>query len=428
MRIRVPRFGHQASRYIVAHALATSGYLGIYNLLKLLFVIRLGFGPEYLGWYNAAGAGAYSLMGIPSGLLGRRYGRGRMIRLGGVLLVVGFAANPLAVSMPGRLYPVFPFLMQAITSFGWSLTIVNHVPNLLSAATPETRGQVTYWNQGVRGAGTFVGTLVGGLLPGMFGAILGQSLDQPLPYALAMASAVVLSVGSLATLFTIHGDPVDQAKVEDEGSPARSPFPYLPVALILAFILFRQGSWTTSRAFLNAFMDKELLMATATIGAISSAGQLVGIAASFLTPRLTRRFGDGGVLIGTSVALALSLGILVLAPNALTASIAQISIFIGSAVYLPTLQLFMLEMIAPEWRSMAYGALSMMMGGSFALSSMIGGYMIAGRGYRALYSYGVVLALLATTVIAWIARNRNRILARLAAPPLGKADEPASTE
>jgi len=412
VRIRIPRFGRKATLYIIGHALATAAYLGIFSLLKVLFVLRLGFGPEYVGWYNAAGAIAYSAMGIPSGMLGQRFGRGRMIRLGGVILVLGYALTPLTVSMPGAFRAAFPFVLQAISSFGWSLTIVNHVPNLLSAATSETRGQVTFWNQGVRGAGTFAGTLVGGLLPALFGALLGASLDQALPYGLAMASAVVLSVASLVTLWMIPLDDEEEALSESEQATDRPPFPVLPMAFILLFLLFRQASWTTSRAFLNAFMDKELRMATATIGLISSVGQLIGIAASFLTPRLTRRFSEGSVLIGTAMALAASLGLLVVAPVALTAGASQITTFIGSAIYLPTLQLFMLEMIPDQWRSLAYGMLSMMMGGSFALSSLAGGYIIAGHGYRALYAYGVVLALLATLLIAWLARHREAIQAR----------------
>ena len=55
--------------------IATSGmlsvsFLGIQMLLKVLYMLRLDFGTEYIGWFLASSALAYMSMGLPSGALG----------------------------------------------------------------------------------------------------------------------------------------------------------------------------------------------------------------------------------------------------------------------------------------------------------------------------------------------------------------------
>lgn len=412
LRLKMPPFGREAKLYIISQSLLAASYLGVHNLLKTLFVLRLGFGPEYVGLYNALGAMTYSLMGIPNGWLGRRFGPRRILLVGTSIVVVGLCLIPLTESMPTPFYAVYPIAIHILITFGWSMANVNQIPALMAVARPETKTDVYFWNQGVRGMGTFTGTLVGGLLPALFGGLIGQSLDRPMPYALAQTSGVLLTVGALVPLLFIR--PAERATVAEAETEQKGglKFPVLPVALLVAYVLLRHGGWATSQAFFPAYMDEVLFIPTATIGLIASAGQLVGIVVSFMTPRLLRRHGHGSLLIRTTIGVAVSLGLMAILPHWFPASVGRIAIYVLSAIWLPTIQLFEMEMVAPEWRPLAYGALSMAMGGAFGLSSLAGGYIIAGYGYQALFVYGVVLSILATGLIALIVRNRDVILAR----------------
>jgi len=426
LRIQLPPFGREAKLYVISQSLLAASYLGIHNLLKTLFVLRLGFGPEYVGWYNALGALTYSVMGIPSGALGRRFGARRVLLVGTSIVVVGLCLIPFAESMPDALYRIYPIAIHMLVTFGWSLANVNQVPALLAVARPETRDKVYFWNQGVRGIGTFTGTLVGGLLPALFGGFLGLALDEALPYGLALTSGVVLALGGLVPLLLIRpNESAAQSIASQTGSGSR--FPVLPIALLVAYVLLRHGGWATCQAFFPAYMDEALSIPTATIGLIASVGQLVGIVVSFLTPRLIRRRGHGSILITTTIWMAVSLGLLALVPHWFPASVGRVAVYVLAAIWLPTIQLFEMEMVTPEWRSLAYGALSMAMGGAFGLSSLAGGYIIAGYGYSAMFGYGVILSILATGLIALIVHKRDAIMARAAGAtrPIRRADSPA---
>ena len=76
-------------------------FFGIQMLLKVLYVLRLGYGPEYVGWFLAASSLAFMAMGIPSGMLGNRYGLRTVMLVGGAILVIGMAMLPLAFGLYG---------------------------------------------------------------------------------------------------------------------------------------------------------------------------------------------------------------------------------------------------------------------------------------------------------------------------------------
>ena len=72
---------------------------------------------------------------------------------------------------------------------------------------------------------------------------------------------------------------------------------------------------------------------------------------------------------------------------------------------MPALQVFQVETVAPEWRSMAYGAISMAMGSGFGTASYGGGYLIAKWGYNTLFLLGAGVSLLAFIVLTGISRK-----------------------
>ena len=68
----MPRYSRDAVLLFVVSGLSALGFYGINMLLRVLFVLRLGYGPEYVGLFNGAGALTYMSMGVPSGALGSR--------------------------------------------------------------------------------------------------------------------------------------------------------------------------------------------------------------------------------------------------------------------------------------------------------------------------------------------------------------------
>ncbi len=182
MHFRLPSmrdFSRDARMLIIASGLFAVSFFGVQTLLKVLYVIRLGYGPVYVGLFTSMGAITYMSMGLPSGALGSRFGVRRIMIIGGIISVVGMASLPLAEFVPVALRNFWPNFSQVLTTMGWSMLNVNLIPTLMANTTEWNRNSAYALNSAFRETGTLAGTLVGGLLPGLFANVIGQTLGDP---------------------------------------------------------------------------------------------------------------------------------------------------------------------------------------------------------------------------------------------------------
>jgi MFS family permease len=407
---RLPSFSHfgrDAKLLIAVSGIFAVSFFGIQMLLKVLYILRLGYGPEYVGLFGASSALAYMAMGLPSGALGSRIGARRIMLLGGATTVLGMAALPLAEFVPDPIRDAWPILSQVVLTTGWSMFNVNLVPALMAATTAENRNNAYALSSALRGLGTFLGTISGGMLPGIFASALGHSLDAPAPYRLALWVGAALGLAGLVPLVTMR--PMGRVSSR-ELVKGRGRFPVLPIALMVSYVYLRHAGWATCRAFCNAYMDTELHLSASSIGLITGAGQFIAILASLATPRLANRRSHGWVLTMTTAGLAVSLLPLALVPHWAAVGMGRMGILALSAVWMPVLQVFQMELVDSRWRSLAYGAVSMAMGLGFGSTSLAGGYVIAAAGYGTLFLLGAGLST-AAAVLMWavVRRQGNRL-------------------
>jgi MFS family permease len=391
---------------ILVTGLIAISFFGVNILLKSLYVLRLGYGPEYVGAYLSSGAFIFMGMGVPSGALGSRFGTRRIMLIGAWLTVIGMGLLPATEIVPQGLRAAWPFVTQTITTAGWSMFNVNLVPALVVATTERNRSAAYALSSAVRGLGTFLGTLVGGMLPGLFAKLLSTTLEAAAPYGYALFVGAGLGLLAIAPLMRIQGGQAPSK--DDEAASRRGPFPFLPVAAMVVYVYLRHAGWATCQAFCNPYMDEGLHLSTATIGLITSIGQIGAIGASLLLPRLTDRWNPGRMLIGTTLGVSVSLLLLVTVPNWVGAGLGRLGVLVFTAMWLPTLQLFQMELVTGAWRSVAYGALTMAMGMGFGSSSFAGGYLIAARGYRTHFLVGVVLTFVASLLMTSILQRASR--------------------
>jgi len=59
-------FGRDVNLLLLATGILAISFFGIQMLLKILYVLHLGYGPAYLGMFNAAGALGYMAMSLPA--------------------------------------------------------------------------------------------------------------------------------------------------------------------------------------------------------------------------------------------------------------------------------------------------------------------------------------------------------------------------
>jgi MFS family permease len=372
-------------------------FFGIQMLLKVLYVLRLGYGPEYVGWFLAASSLGFMSMGLPSGMLGNRYGPRNVMLVGSALLVIGMAMLPLAASTPLWNGAAWPIVSQVVLTIGWSMMTVNLVPALTAVTAEQNRNSAFSMNAVLQGAGTFVGTLVGGLLPGLFAKLLDEPLDAPAPYRAALWVGAALALVAVIPLGFVR--PVT-AETHSGQATERGAFPFWPIATVIAYVYLRHAGWATCQAFFNAYLDTDLRLPASSIGLINGVGQFLAILAPLLNPRLAARRSNGWTLLVTTLGVAASLVPLALIGHWAAAGLGRLMCVVASAVWLPALQAFQMERVDPQWRSLAYGAVAMGMGLGFSSTSLAGGYVIAARGYRTLFTMGIVPTL-ASAALLW---------------------------
>jgi MFS family permease len=366
-------------------------------LLKVLYMLRLGYGLEYIGLFNATGAIAYMAMSIPSGALSNRFGTRPVMLAGGILTVIGMAILPLVEFLPAGMRQLWPIISQLVLTGGWAMFGVNMVPALMALTTSQNRNQGFALTSILRGLGTFIGTITGGLLPGLMVYLFGQSLDQPDPYRLSLWIGAALGLAGLVPLFRMS--PVKSTAVTgyDQGE---GPLPILPLALVIMHVYFSHGAWATCQAFCNAYMDTTLRLSAASIGFIIGLGQVAAILAPLFNPHLAARRSNGWLLMATTLGTGLSLLPLALLPHWTAAGLGNLGVMALAAIWMPAFQVYQMELVSSRWRSLAYGIVSMAMGFTFASVSLVGGYIIAEWSYRSLFLAGAAMCL-AGTLLMW---------------------------
>ena len=408
----VPRFSRDAKLLLAVSGVFAVSFYGVHIMLRILYVLRLGHGPEYIGLFGAAGALTYMGMSLPGGALGGRFGARRVMLAGGVIAVIAMGLFPLTEYMPIWAQYHWPIVSGMVLTMGWSLVNVNLVPALMATTTPENRKSAFAINSALRGLGTFLGTVTGGLLPALFASLISRSLDDPAPYRLALWVGAALGLVALLPLVLV-GEV--RSTATKERSQACGPFPLLPILLLVAHVYLSHGGWATSQAFFNAYMDTVLQMPASSIGLITGAGQLAAVLAPLLAQRLTARRGEGWTMMATSVGIAISLVPLAAMSHWAAAAVGRIGILAFSAAWMPALQVYQMETVAPEWRSLAYGAMSMAMGFCYGSVSLAGGYIIAASGYRSIFTLGIGLSAAGALVMQGILRRHRSAVRELPA-------------
>jgi predicted MFS family arabinose efflux permease len=149
--------------------------------------------------------------------------------------------------------------------------------------------------------------------------------------------------------------------------------------------------------FFNVYMDSELGISTALIGALSAIALLISVPAALLAPLIVARRGNIRTIVWGMIGMALCTLPLALIPRWPAAGLAYISSSAMFSVTVGPLRVFSQELVAPRWQATMASAFMMGAGLAFATVSLAGGYVIVELGYRALFL--VAIGLIAAAVL-----------------------------
>jgi MFS family permease len=197
---------------------------GVFTVIFNLYLLRLGFGTEYIGQVNSAALLVFALSALPAGALGSWLGIRRMLVVGLLLIVGGTAGLPAAELLPTAWAGLGILAGFVAVYAGMALYFVNAVPFVMAITTPEERAHAFSMQSALLALAAFSGALSGGFLPRLYAAIWAIDLQQPGPYRFPLIFVALVMTPGVWALLRIPS--------QDASGPARPVFdsPALPAA------------------------------------------------------------------------------------------------------------------------------------------------------------------------------------------------------
>ncbi|MGA2480597.1 MAG: MFS transporter, partial [Spirochaetia bacterium] len=390
-------------------------YWGITYLLTNIFVSRLGYGTEVVGNLNALFYILHMAASVPAGAIGMRLGSRRAMLLGGLLGLVGWGLAPTACFL---LYPSARMsaliMSRVVSAVGGALFIVNANPALMGAVAPRDRTYAFAFNGSGVSLMTFLGSICGGLLPPFFSSITGRSLASAVPYGYALWAAVLLLAPAMAALYRFRDSPPEEASIAAAQAPSRAPL--LVLAVIAGVRFLRECGYGGVLNFFTIYLDAALRIPTALIGVLVSVSAVASIVFTPLMPMIARRWGTGRTSLAGLAAMGMSVFLMAFGSHWLPAAVGWAGMTAANSINEAAMQVYILEIVAPQWRALMSGAANMATTLGLALSASGGGYLIGAIGYSALFAIAGALLLASTAAFAAHLAVRAR-QARLRAEP-----------
>jgi MFS family permease len=401
---KLRQFNRNTRLMLVNAALMGASFVGIWGVVVSLYLLRLGYGSEFIGLLFAAGLLTFAMASLPAGALGSRWGVRRLVIVAWCGMLAHVILLPLVELLPGVLRPAWlvgVFVLGHVSSAAYH---VNASPYLMATTTDEERDHAFSVYFAIFPLAGFVGSLAGGLLPGLFARLAGVSPDGPAPYRYAFLINIVLMTPGLPALLATRkaaaGGKRDTVRKAD-------PLPLAAIAtLTLATLLLFAGYgvlWT----FFNVYLDAGLHLPTGLIGGVMALGNLLPGMVGLAAPLAMARWGKGHTVLVGYVGMTLSLLPLALVPNWVAAGIGYVGFLCLMALMQPALTVFGQEAVAPGWRPTMSGALLLAQGASMAALALGGGYAISALGYRSPYWIAAGLTA-AGAVVFWAIFLRTR--------------------
>ena len=390
-------FNRNVRFFLTATAVHGFVFFGIYSLLLNLYLLRLGYGSEFIGIVNGIGPLMLALFSLPAGVVSRRYG-GRKVMMGGYfVMALGLGSVPFAEFVPAT---IRQYWITSTYALGWgaaAFVIVNFSPFLMAWTGEKERNYAFAIQSAMFPVAGFLGSFFGGTLPVFFANVADLTLDSPIPYRNALL--VACAIDFLAAFAIWKTDEAEETAViiptTQKGS---SPPPYrLIILFTLVSLLMVSGEWTM-RVYFNVYLDAELSVHTTLIGTLSAGALFMGLFA-LLSPQAAARWGRNRVVFIGLMGVFTSFLPLIFVGHWLAAGLGYMILIGAVSLSNPTFLVFSQDVVEPRWRTTIASSISMSVGLGVAVTSFGGGYIIAAFGYQTLFVLGASAGLLGAFIV-----------------------------
>jgi MFS family permease len=396
-------FSRDLRLFLITAALVALAWDGVRTVILNLYLLRLGYGPQFVGLVSAVGAFAFALLCPLAGAMGTRWGSRKMLITGLGMLAAGFCLLPLSESLAPELRTGWLLGTTILTYLGFSLYLVNGLPFMMDTTGTKERIHAFSFHSALLPLTAFGGSLLAGVLPGILASLFGVPLTEAAPYRYTLWLAGLLLVPAVPVLLFSRSSgslTVQVPAVEpDKAGSMRAPIGL--ILIVALFMALRFGGRGPVVTFFNVYMDSELGISTALIGVLSAIALLISVPAALLAPLIVARRGNTQTVVWGMIGMALCTLPLALIPRWPAAGLAYISSSAMFSLTVGPLRVFSQELVAPRWQATMASAFMMGAGLAFATVSLAGGYVIVELGYRSLFLIATGL-IIAAVLFFWL--------------------------
>ena len=411
LRQALRAFHADVYKYLFAVSIVGFSYFGFVSVLLNLYLLRLGYGTDFIGLVNGSIAFAFAASSLPAGALGSRLGMRRTAAIGMGLLTVGMTFVPVAGSfLSGTPRDVGILAMRVLSGMGFACYMVNSYPYLVAATEPRERTYAFAIMSGLPPLTGFAGSLVSGALPGWIAPLLGRDLSHPEPFAVALVLAgLILLPTVFAVVRASDREPAPRRRPPRSERLRSSPGDgrraeralYLLVFLLAATALLRSAGEGAARSFFNVYLELDLAASPARIGLLLAVGQVAAGPAALVAPALAARAGKVPVIVVTGLVAAAGMVILAAVPHWVAAGLGFTLVIGMRAVTQSVSSVLHMEIVPAGRRTVTSGVVAMALGLGFMSISFGGGYLIPAVGFPGLHLLAAAITVLGAAIF-WL--------------------------
>ena len=164
------------------------------------------------------------------------------------------------------------------------------------------------------------------------------------------------------------------------------------IAIMSVIRLFQLAGSATAMVYFNVYMDQQLAVSTALIGAMAAIGRLSGVPMALLSPWLVERWGNIAVVIGASMVAILCLIPMALVEHWLAASFGYIGVISMMSLRYAAFIVYILDLVPRSWQALMAGTGEAAAGMSFAMMALGGGFILSAFAFRDLFLLGALIS------------------------------------
>lgn len=368
---KLRRFNPNARKYLLFVFLTTLN-AGIYGVIFNLYILRLGFGEDFLGLILSISATSMGLFSIPAAFVCDRLGRKRTLLLSSVLSAISlfFLYNTTT--------PELLVLFSLASGMASALGLVTGSTFLLENSTKEERMYLFSMSSLIYTFSLLSGNMLGGFLPDILADLISAQSGSAISYRLTLYVSLVATMASLLPLaYVAEKNSKENNGIRGQLHIYRSIFKSKVVRQMTLFYCLYGVGWGTSLPYFNVYFDTVLGASANQIGIFFSVSQIFMILGYFLVPVLTERTGKVRLVSIVQILSIPFLLMFVLTNNLLIAVVGFVMRYMLMNMANPILNSFKLEIVQPEERSMINSIMWMACYTFVGIGNYAGGLMMA---------------------------------------------------